>query len=143
MPISRLSCDRPRIGTRVRKLAFATCLVAAAVPATPQSVLQFDKWMQSVDRRSQNMQRNLARRDSAAALSDAREVGELYRLMQDYFTQRGDATEAVKLASAGAGFADDVIKSLQSNDLDTASVSAISIARGCRDCHVKYKPLDP
>ena len=143
MPTSRLSCDRPRIATRVTKLVFAAWLVAAAAPATPQSVLQFDKWMQSVDRRSQTMQRNLARRDSAAALADAREVGELYRLMQDYFTQRGDATEAVKLASAGAALADDVIKSLQSNDLDTASVSAISIARGCRDCHVKYKPLDP
>jgi hypothetical protein len=143
MPTSRLSCDRPRIAARVGKLAFAACLVAAAVPATPQSVLQLDKWMQSVDRRSQAMQRNLARQDSAAALSDAREVGELYRLMQDYFTQRGDATEAAKLASDGAALADDVIKSLQSDDLDTASVSAISIARGCRDCHVKYKPLDP
>ena len=132
-----------RCGARARKLVLAACLAAAAVPATPQSVLQFDKWMQSVDRRSQNMQRSLARRDSTAALLDAREVGELYRLMQEYFAQRGDAAEAVKLASDGATLADDVIKSLQNNDLDTASTSAIAIARGCRDCHTKYKPLDP
>jgi hypothetical protein len=143
MPISHRSCDGARGGARVRKLAFAAALAAVAFPATPQSILQFDKWMQTVDRRSQNMQRSLARRDSVAALSDAREVGELYRLRQEYFTQRGDAAGAVKLASDGAALADDVIKSLQGNDLDTASISAISIARGCRDCHLKYKPLDP
>jgi len=63
--------------------------------------------------------------------------------MQEYFNRRGDAAEAAKLAGDGAALADDVIRSVQGDDLDTASSTAISIARGCRDCHIKYKPLDP
>ena len=132
-----------RFDVRTMRRILVVCLVAAAGPAASQSVLQFDEWMQSVDRRSQNMQRNLALGDSAAALSDARGLGQLYRLMQDFFTQRGDAEEAEKLAGTGAALADDVIKSLQGSDLNAASVSAASIARSCRDCHVKYKPLSP
>ena len=127
----------------MKRILLACLVVSAAGPATSQSILQFDKWMQSVDRRSQSMQRNLSRRDSEAALSDAREIGELYRLMQDYFARRGDAAEAVKLASTGADLADAVIKSLQENDLGTASISANVITRDCRDCHIRYKPLDP
>jgi hypothetical protein len=99
--------------------------------------------MQRIDRRSQSIQRNLAVRDAAAALADAREVGDLYRRMKDYFSQRGDATEAVRLAGDGAVLADTVVKSLQGSDFITASISATSIARACRDCHIRYKPLDP
>lgn len=134
---------RRRIEARATWVVLATCFIAAVKPAASQSILQFDSWMQKVDRRSQSIQRNLAVRDSAAALADAREIGKLYRLMEDYFTQRGDAVDAVKLASDGATLADAVARSLQGNDFTTAFVSATSIARACRDCHIKYKPLDP
>jgi hypothetical protein len=91
--------------------------------------------MQRIDRRSQSVQRHLAQRDSVDAISDAREVGELYRLMEGYFTERGDAADAVKLAR------DAVITSVQAEDFDAASRSALAIARACRDCHIQYKPL--
>jgi hypothetical protein len=132
MPTSRLSFDR---------LLVVACLVAAAGPAVSQSVLQFDKWMQRIDQRSQSVQRHLAKRDSVDAISDAHEVGELYRLMAGYFTERGDAADAVKLARDGATLADAVITSVQAEDFDAASRSALSIARACRDCHIQYKPL--
>lgn len=132
MPTSRLSCDR---------LLVVVCLVVTAGPAVSQSVLQFDKWMQRIDRRSQSVQRHLAQRDSVEAISDAREVGELYRLMEGYFAERGDAADAVKLAKDGATLADAVITSVQVEDFDTASRSALSIAQACRDCHIQYKPL--
>jgi hypothetical protein len=118
-------------------------MIAGIPAAESQSVLQFDKWMQRIDRRSQSIQRNIAARDSVAALTDAREVGELYSLMADYFEQRGDAAEAVKLSREGAALAAAAANSLQGNDYDAASFSAKSIAKACRDCHVRYKPLDP
>ncbi len=100
--------------------------------------------MQKIDRRSQSIQRNLAARESVAALADAREIGELYRLMEDYFARRGGNSEdAVKLSKDGAGLLDATAKSLQANDFDGALRSATSLTRACRDCHVKYKPLDP
>lgn len=141
MPTSRLSFDRPRSGTSAVRPLLVACLLVAAGPAVAQSILQFDTWMQRIDRRSQSVQRHLAQRGSADAISDAREVGELYRLMAGYFTERGDAADAVKLAKDGAALADAVITSVQAEDFDAASRSAISIARACRDCHIQYKPL--
>jgi hypothetical protein len=134
MSTSRPSCD-------FRRWIVLAAWVAAASPAASQSVLQFDKWMQRIDRRSQGVQRNLALRDPVAAAADAREVGELYRLLEVYFTQRGDAVDAVRLSRDGAALADAVITSVQANDFDAASRSALSIARACRDCHIEYKPL--
>lgn len=130
-----------RIDSRVRSIVVVACVIAAAGrPAAAQNVLQFDSWMQKIDRRSQSVQRNIAQRNSAAASVDARELGELYRLMQNYFAQRGDAGAAAKLASEGGALIESVLESLQSNDLDAASRSASSVAQACRECHIKYKP---
>ena len=63
--------------------------------------------------------------------------------MADYFAQRGDATEAEKLSGDGAALAGAIVSSLQGNDFDGASLSARSIAKACRECHLRYKPLDP
>jgi hypothetical protein len=99
--------------------------------------------MQKIDRRSQSMQRDLTARDSAASAADAREVIDLYRLMAEFFSKRADATDAVKFSKDGAELAEAVVISLQGNDLEAASRSATSITRACRDCHFKYKPLEP
>jgi hypothetical protein len=99
--------------------------------------------MQRIDRRSQSIQRNIDARDLAAALADAREVGTLYDLMSGYFAQRPDAVEAVKLSRDGTVLANAIVSSLQGHDYDAASLAARSIATACRDCHIRYKPLDP
>ena len=133
-----------RGAARTAKVVLATCCVAAAAPIAAESILQFDQWMQKIDRRSQSMQRDLAAHAPAAALSDAREIGELYRLMQDYFVRRGDNSEdAVKLSRDGAALADAVAGLVQENDFDGALRSAGALTRACRDCHVRYKPLEP
>jgi hypothetical protein len=119
-------------------------VIAGAVrPATSQSVLEFDAWMQKIDRRTQSVQRNLAQRNTVAALADARELGQLYELMEGYFTRRGDAADGAKLATDGGAFIHALVESLQCNDVDAAARSAGSVTRACRECHIKYKPLEP
>jgi hypothetical protein len=127
----------------LRAAALAAVLCAIARSGYGQSILQFDRWMQRIERRSQSVQRHITARDAPSAVADARDIGELYRLMEDYFQQRGDAAEAVRISNEGATLADAVVKSLESRDYEAASRSAISIARACRDCHFQYKPLDP
>ena len=127
----------------LRTAALAAILCAIAGSGHGQSILQFDRWMQRIERRSQSVQRHITARDAPSAVADAREIGELYRLMEDYFQQRGDAVEAVRISNEGATLADVVVKSIEISDYETASRSAIAIARACRDCHFQYKPLDP
>lgn len=128
-----------------RRARLAVVLVAVALAqerALAQSVLEFDEWMQKIDRRSQSVQRNLARRDSSAANADAQQIGELYRSMETYFTRRGDSGDAVKLSREGRELAAAVVKSVAGNDFAGASQAAQTLARACRSCHLKYKPLD-
>jgi hypothetical protein len=110
--------------------------------AFAQSVLDFDEWMQRIDRRSQSVQRNLAAGDATAASADAREIGELYGSMEAYFSRRGNADDAVKLSREGRELAATVARSAAAKDFTTASKAAVSIARACRSCHSEYKPLD-
>ena len=107
-----------------------------------QSVLDFDEWMQKIDRRSQSVQRNLIRKDVDGATADAREIAELYGSMETYFTRRGNAGNAVKLSKEGRDLAATVVESVAANDFAAASQAAVGIAHACRTCHLEYKPLE-
>jgi hypothetical protein len=120
----------------------ALAVFAAAQVAFGESVLDFDEWMQRIDRRSQSVQRNLTAGEANAASADAREIGELYGSMEAYFSRRGNADNAVKLSREGRELAATVVRSVAAKDFATASKVAVSIARGCRTCHLDYKPLD-
>ena len=128
------------ISRRIFEVLVAFALLQPIVYA--QSVLDFDEWMQKIDRRSQSVQRNLNRRDVNAATADAREIGELYGSMETYFIRRGDAANAVKLSKEGRDLAATVVKSVAANDFAGASQAAVSIAHACRTCHLEYKPLE-
>ena len=128
------------ISRRIFEVAVAFALLQPIVCA--QSVLDFDEWMQKIDRRSQSVQRNLTRKDVNGATADAREIGELYGSMEAYFTRRGDAANAVKLSKEGRDLAATVVKSVAANDFAGASQAAVSIAHACRTCHLEYKPLE-
>ena len=117
-------------------------LASAQERAGAQSLLDFDEWMQKIDRRSQSVQRNLGRQDAAAASADARDISELYRSMEAYFTRRGDSSEAVKMSQEGQELAAGMIKSVAGNDFAAATKAAQTLARACRTCHSKYKPLE-
>jgi cytochrome c556 len=128
-----------------RRASVAVALLALASLhdiAGAQSILDFDEWMQKIDRRSQSMQRNLARKDAAAASADAHDIGELYGYMEAYFTRRGDSGNAVKLSREGRDLAATVVQSVAGNDFAGATQAAQTIGRACRTCHLQYKPLE-
>jgi hypothetical protein len=128
------------ISRRIFEVLVAFALLQPMVRA--QSVLDFDEWMQKIDRRSQSVQRNLSRKDVNGATADAREIGELYGSMETYFTRRGDSANAVKLSKEGRDLAATVVEAVAVNNFAGASQAALSIAHACRTCHLEYKPLE-
>jgi len=124
------------------ELSAAVALALMQQIGCAQSILDFDDWMQKIDRRSQSVQKSLARKDANAASVDAREIGELYASMETYFTRRGNAVNAVKLSKEGKDLAATLGKSVAANDFAAASAAALSLAHACRTCHLEYKPLE-
>ena len=141
MHTSRPTSDqRPSLRLLVR--TFAVMALMVVVGARAQCILEFDRWMQAVERRSQSVQRSLAARDAGTAIADAREIGELYGRLEQFFLGRANAASAVKLSREGRELSASVVRAAAAGDFMAASSAAISLARACRDCHLEYKPLE-
>src|SRR4051795_8190708 len=65
------------------------------------SVFDLDDWMQRIDDGNQDLQRSIAARDRVAALERARELEELYGLVEKFFADRGDSETAVRISREG------------------------------------------
>jgi len=124
-----------------RTLCAALVLGLLAPAAAPQSLFDFDDWMQRIDEGSQDLQRRIAARDVPAASAAAREIEELYGLMEIFFEKRGDAADAVRWSREGRESAQRAQIELGSRRFSAARRHALAIAHGCRDCHYQYKPL--
>ena len=115
------------------------CLLSMA--ASAHNILDFDDWMQRIDDGSQDLQRHIAARDVPAARDAAREIEELYALMEVFFEKRGEAADAVRWSREGREFAQRAQAELAAGRFPAAKRHALAIAHGCRDCHFHYKPL--
>jgi hypothetical protein len=125
------------------RLATLTALVCGALSggAAAQSVFDFDDWMQRIDDGSQDLQRHIAARKRDAAAETAREIEQLYGLMEKYFVKRADSADAVRISRDGRVLAALLQKDLAGQRFAAAKTKAIEIAHGCRGCHITYKPL--
>ena len=106
-----------------------------------QNILDFDDWMQRIDDGSQDLQRQIAARDREAATASAREIEELYGLMETFFEKRGDSADAMRYSREGRDFAANAVRNLSARKFEAARRDALAIAHGCLDCHFNYKPL--
>ena len=126
-----------------RPVSCALLLVAAlcAPLAAAQTLLDFDLWMQQIDRHSQSVLRNIDRRDSAAGVLDARQLQDLYQRMENFYQGRGDADDAVLASYVGKDHARELVQALEDRHFERASREAIAIARDCNHCHTQFKPM--
>jgi hypothetical protein len=116
-------------------------LCALSLGTAAQNILDFDDWMQRIDDGSQDLQRHIVARDAKAASATAREIEELYGLMEKFFEKRGDAADAVRSSREGIEFARKAQRELAAGRFANARRNALAIAHGCRDCHFNFKPL--
>ena len=80
-------------------------LAALSFGAAAQNIFDFDDWMQRIEDGSLDLQRHIAARDPKAASGAAREIEELYGLMEKFFEKRGNADDAVRWSREGREFA--------------------------------------
>ena len=124
--------------------SLVTAAVFAALlsfTAGAQNIFDFDDWMQRIDDGSQELQRHISTRDRDAAVAAARELEELYGLMEKFFDRRDGAGDAVRWSREGRKYASQALRDLEAQKFSAARRNALAIAHGCRDCHVNYKPL--
>ena len=115
--------------------AFAAGLLLA------QGAEEFDAWMQTIDEKTQSVQRNIAAKDADAAAADARALVETFGRVGEFWKKRGNAPDAVDLSQKAKERAAEVAKAIAARDFDAASTQSIRIAETCTACHRLYRPL--
>ena len=128
---------------RMRKIIILTGIgvAFAASFVFAQSVDEFDTWMQTIDEKTQSVQRNIAAMDAKAASDDAKALQDTFALVETFWKKRGNAADAVDLADKASQRASEVTKSLAAKDFASASTQSIKIAETCTPCHRLYRPL--
>jgi len=116
-------------------------LLAPAVSAS--SILEFDIWMQKIDRHSQTILTHLKRQDAAAAVADAKALEQLYARMEAFYEARGEHDDPLLLSYDGRERAAAAARQVEQGDFNGAFESAVGIARDCRACHDRFKPVRP
>lgn len=123
-------------------VASTTGSLCAGVAAA-DSILEFDVWMQKIDHHSQSVLLALKRQDAATATADARELERLYGLMERFYEARGEHDDPLLLSWDGRQRAANAASLVERGDFAAAYESALGIARDCRACHDRFKPIKP
>ena len=131
----------PRARATLTAVSLVALSAVALTAARAASVLDFDVWMRTIDKRSVDVQKNIDARRTEAAAADARELARLYGLMETYFVDDGHAPDAVTLSQSGKALATGIPAALAAQDFDGAASSALAIAHACNDCHDNHKPF--
>ncbi len=115
----------------------ALSLLSASVTAN-ETELDTDL-MQSIEDTNKSLSSNIALKDAKAAVSDSKELNEMFGKVQTYFEQKGGADDAVDLAKKSRTLTESIVSSVGHSDFDTATESATTLSRTCRTCHTFYK----
>jgi hypothetical protein len=136
-----MKASRPRRGTVAAALLAALGAATSPPVVKAQSLFEFDDWMQRIEQGNQDLQRRIAQRDRAGALGFARELEELYARMEKFFEVRGAAEPAVRMSREGRDLMAAAVRHLGTGNYGAARANSLRLARGCRACHIEYKPL--
>ena len=95
--------------------------------------------MQAIEDSNKSLASNIALKAAKGASTDAQELSEMFAKVQAYYKQKGDAPDAVELASKSHAFTQQILRSVAASDYATATDAATALSRTCKTCHNFYK----
>ena len=95
--------------------------------------------MQSIEDTNKSMSSNISLNDAAASSADAKELTAMFAQVETYFSQKGDAPDAVELAQKSKNLTIEITSAVAVKDFEKATNAATSVSRNCRTCHTFYK----
>ncbi len=95
--------------------------------------------MQSIEDSNKSLASNIALKEAKAASADAQELASMFTKVQTYYTQKGDAPDAVELAQKSHDLTLKIQSSVTANDYASATGAATDLSRTCKTCHNFYK----
>jgi hypothetical protein len=98
-----------------------------------------EDYMQIMEDRQKSLSSNLALKNAQAALEDAKELDDMFKDVETFYAHKGNADDAVNWTKESKNLAVSITKYVATQDFDTASVTAVTLAKTCKECHSVYK----
>jgi len=104
--------------------------------------IDFESLMEAVENNAHNLQTLIVSKDGPASIALAKDLQTEFKQVGGFFEKRGNANDGVVDAQKYVDLATEVIKYVEANDFDNASLKASELTKNCEDaCHDTYKPL--
>jgi hypothetical protein len=127
--------------TSMRKLNsvlyFTLAVITGSVLAAEVSI--DEDYMQVMEDRQKSLTSNIALKNGQAAVEDAKELDQMFNDVGAFYAHKDNAADAVNWTRESKDLAAAITKYVASNDFDTASMKAVSLAKTCKECHSVYK----
>jgi soluble cytochrome b562 len=124
----------------MRKLRHCCSVLLFAAGAAWSAEVEMDTdWMKAIEDANKNLSSDIALKNTKGALTDTKELEEMFVKVEGFFADKGDAHEAVELTKKSLELTRDIAQSVQAGDFDKATNSATTLSRTCRSCHTFYK----
>jgi hypothetical protein len=98
-----------------------------------------EDYMQVMEDRQKSLASNIALKNGQAAVEDAKELDQMFNDVETFYVHKGNASDAVTWTKESKDLAVAITQYVATNDFDTASVKAVSLAKTCKECHSVYK----
>lgn len=118
-------------------LYFTLAVTTGSVVAAEVSI--DEDYMQVMEDRQKSLTSNIALKKAQEAVADAKELDEMFNDVEAFYAHKENATDAVNWTKESKDLALAITKYVASNDFDTASMKAVSLAKTCKECHSVYK----
>lgn len=117
-------------------------LTASSIGSISTNPGEIDQdFMQDVEDTSINLTDNIAQHYADPALNQAKELIDAFTQIEQFYVAKGDAADAVALAHKSRELSRKILQQVDSKDFDSASASATSLSRTCKECHNFYKKI--
>jgi hypothetical protein len=128
------------VGVGLRKAMYVLAVLAMVTGSVRSAEEELDvDLMHAIEDANKSLASNIALKDAKASTSDARELNEMFVKVEAFFAAKGDAHDAVDLSKKSVDLTDAIVKSVGSNNFESATDAATALSRTCRACHTFYK----
>ena len=124
---------------RKLKLLLYFSLVAITGGVFAGEISVDEDYMQVMEDRQKSLASNIALKNGQAAVEDAKELDQMFNDVETFYVHKGNASDAVTWTKESKDLAVAITQYVATNDFDTASVKAVSLAKTCKECHSVYK----
>ncbi|HEY6528658.1 MAG TPA: hypothetical protein VIZ65_08180 [Cellvibrionaceae bacterium] len=95
--------------------------------------------MQSIEDTNKSLSSNIALENDKGSVSDAKDLSEMFAVVEQHFIKKPGATDAANLSKKSKDLSIQIIADVGAKKFDEASNLATELSRACKSCHAFYK----